>query len=142
MQFQTDVKRGESGEIIWKQILEAKGCTVERNPYLTQPRRAYYDLSVVSKGKEFTLESKIDFLSAVTGNISIEHTALNNSQADYYGYFILTPYLIKTADLHWLAFNPDFKVVTGGDGGVNNPQTLVPINSEAFKKYFKTLNGN
>lgn len=73
----------------------------------------------------------------VTGRVAVEHEALKNSSADFYGYTICLPFIIPKDKIEWLAYSPDFRHVPGGDNG--GILALLPQNDEEFLKAFKYL---
>src|SRR3990167_2336862 len=141
-QFETDLKRGQNLELIVKQLFESKGYKVVLpigDAYHPNWDMVIYKniLTGVESDPTAYVEVKTDFLSAVTKNISIEHIALQKTKTTHFVLLETTPYLIKTADLEWLAYSPDFKQVSGGDDG--RKQTLMPLNSNAFKEKFHLI---
>ena len=73
--------------------LSFRGLQAWRNPAPEDDYegRCAYDVAVSSGKGNYTIESKMDFLSATTGNICIERPTLDHSQADFFIFGL--PYL-------------------------------------------------
>lgn len=128
--FETKLNVGQAGEILTEYYLrDVHKKVVTPLPGFNRTG----DLLVSSK----PVEVKIDITSAKSQNLAIEHRSLETHTADHIIYVLPRFYYIKREDLIWLSANPDFKQVNGGDDG--RTQTLIPLNSEAFQKYFKKI---
>ncbi len=88
--FYTQLSKGQIGEAIVAEALQARGCTIEWYEDLKQQRKGM-DFKATQNGLSANIEVKYDIRSSSTGNYFIEHYQplyskegwLHTTQADY-----------------------------------------------------------
>lgn len=132
--FKGDLSLGEIGVQLTRKIFKNRGFLSRLGPKGNFPG---YDLQVkrADSPEIREIEVKFDLSSALTGNLALEHHALEKSQASHYVYLVVVPLIISKEKLLWVASNPDFPQVRGGD--FNETLSLVPLEAlpkAGFKK--------
>jgi hypothetical protein len=144
--FLDDLKDGEQTEVEFCTFLDSVGWDSGRNTSKTITEKRFYDLWAQKKPPSkaskklprpvFTFELKRDRKVSTTGNIYLEHEALEHSRADYIVYQIDTDnkfYMLDRGNALALLHAPQFKQVSGGDKWGTG--SLIPL--EDFVRIFK-----
>jgi len=142
LEFNSDLKLGNDGEVAVIKFLESKGSTLIRTNNDNK-----YDLKMESNGKVTTYEIKTDVKCAPlfdTGNIFIEFSSrkkpsgIQVTQADWfvtYFQYLNELWFIKSDKLQELIKTNEFPVFKdAGDHGSETHGYL--INRKQFKDYF------
>jgi hypothetical protein len=138
MSFTQDQKAGEEIEDQFVARLAAMGIKAGRNSAVNQREMALYD---IWDENYQTYEVKFDRRAKETGNVFLEHRAIQHSNAHYVVYKLDTDdnfYILDLPSVKHLLDDEDFQVKDGGYPPY--PGTLIPVKD--FKKLFVIVNDN